>query len=58
MSSVAVTVERPPRLRPLLVVRLGDGQEVHLTPEQAAAVVTVVLAQGDVHALWLHGRPR
>lgn len=54
--SVVVTVERPPRLRPLLVVRLGDGQEVHLTPGQAAAMATVLLAQGDVHALWLHGR--
>lgn len=45
------------RERPLGYLRVvtDDGQEVHLSTAQAAAVVTALLADGQAHAAWLHG---
>lgn len=54
-DGVSVVMERTLRGRPLLIVRLDDEQELHLSVEQAAALVTVLLADGEVHRAWLHG---
>ena len=52
MSAVGAVVA--PRGRSYAVV-LSDGQELRVTAELAAALVTALLAQGAIHAAWLHG---
>ena len=52
---VAVTVERVEGPPDLLVVR-NQGEEMALSTVEAAALITALLADGRVHAAWLHGR--
>lgn len=56
MSAVAVTAERV-NLGHYLVAR-GDsfGGVLTLTTEEAAALVAALLADPEVHALFLHGK--
>ena len=42
----------------VLHVTLSDGQEVWLHRTVAAALDAALLADGQTHALWLHGRTR
>lgn len=42
----------------VLVVVTSTGEEVCLTVTEAAALVSTLLADGDVHDAWLHGPQR
>lgn len=56
---VAVVVERASIALCLpfpLRIRLPDRHEIAVTTDEAAAVVTALLADGAVHERWLHGR--
>lgn len=57
---VAVVVERVPVEEwggpvDLLTIRC-DGAGIAVTTDEAAALVTALLADGEVHNAWLHGR--
>lgn len=56
---VAVVVERASIALCLpfpLRIRLPDRHEIAVTTDEAAALVTALLADGAVHERWLHGR--
>jgi len=55
-APVGVVVSVSPR--GTRTVRLSDGQEVFLSVQQAAALLTALAADGEVHAAWLHGGGR
>jgi hypothetical protein len=55
-APVGVVVSTSPR--GTRTVRLSDGQEVFLSVAQAAALLTALAADGEVHTAWLHGRAR
>ena len=51
----AVVAERNPANRAQLVLRLSRGA-ILLSPAEAVAIITALLCDGEVHALWLHGK--
>lgn len=55
-APVGVVITTSPR--GTRTVRLSDGQEVFLSVQQAAALLTALAADGEVHRAWLHGRAR
>lgn len=58
-ESVAVVVERASIALCLpfpLRIRLPDRHEIAVTTDEAAALITALLADGAVHERWLHGR--
>lgn len=55
-APVVVTVEREePQHGGCLRVAVSL-RSMRLTTEEAAALVAVLLADGEIHALWLHGK--
>lgn len=57
-ASIAVTVTRYPVTRetPDMLRLACAGQDMEVTTAEAVALITALLADGRVHAAWLHGR--